>query len=155
MSAAHAADCPLCAEPGGHVVWSDADWRVVRVDDADFPAFYRVICNSHVAELTDLPAAQRVAMLARVAAVEQALRTTVVPDKINLASLGNQVPHLHWHVIARWRWDSHFPNPIWGPRQRAVEPAAADRLPCTLTVLDATVAAALDALPASDALTLV
>jgi diadenosine tetraphosphate (Ap4A) HIT family hydrolase len=39
-----------------------------------------------------------------------------------LAALGNVVPHLHWHVIARFDWDSHFPAPIWGTAQRSVEP---------------------------------
>jgi diadenosine tetraphosphate (Ap4A) HIT family hydrolase len=51
--------------------------------------------------------------------VEQALRAAVQPDKINLAALGNMVPHLHWHVIARHAWDSHFPAPVWAAPQRA------------------------------------
>jgi diadenosine tetraphosphate (Ap4A) HIT family hydrolase len=42
------------------------------------------------------------------------------PDKINLACLGNVVPHLHWHVIPRWRDDSHFPAPIWAAAKRVV-----------------------------------
>jgi diadenosine tetraphosphate (Ap4A) HIT family hydrolase len=41
----------------------------------------------------------------------------MAPDKINLASLGNVVPHLHWHVIPRFADDPHFPNPVWGVRQ--------------------------------------
>jgi diadenosine tetraphosphate (Ap4A) HIT family hydrolase len=40
------------------------------------------------------------------------------PDKINLASLGNVVPHLHWHVIPRFVDDPHFPNPVWGVKVR-------------------------------------
>ena len=53
-----------------------------------------------------------------VLATERALRQVVQPDKINLASLGNLVPHLHWHVIPRWKDDSHFPAPIWARAQR-------------------------------------
>jgi diadenosine tetraphosphate (Ap4A) HIT family hydrolase len=49
-----------------------------------------------------------------VLAVEQALRRVLNPDKVNLASLGNMTPHLHWHVIPRFRDDRHFPNPVWG-----------------------------------------
>jgi diadenosine tetraphosphate (Ap4A) HIT family hydrolase len=41
---------------------------------------------------------------------------------MNLASLGNQTPHLHWHLIPRFTDDSHFPQPVWGPRQRDAEP---------------------------------
>ena len=45
--------------------------------------------------------------------MEEAQQSVLAPDKINLASLGNMVPHLHWHVIPRWRGDRHFPDPIW------------------------------------------
>ena len=60
-----------------------------------------------------------------VLATERALRMIVEPDKINLASLGNLVPHLHWHVIPRWRDDSHFPAPIWAAAQRSAKPRPA------------------------------
>ena len=36
------------------------------------------------------------------------------PDKVNIASFGNMVPHLHWHIIPRFEVDRHYPNPIWG-----------------------------------------
>ena len=45
------------------------------------------------------------------------------PHKINLASFGNLTPHLHWHVIPRFEDDPHFPNSIWGERQRPGRPA--------------------------------
>ena len=77
-----------------------------------------------------------------VCAIEQVLLERLLPAKINLASLGNMVPHLHWHVVARFDWDSHFPQPIWGPRQRHVDPPAAARLAMPLPELDAHVAAA-------------
>ena len=57
--------------------------------------------------------------MAAVTAVEQALREHLQPTKINLAALGNLVPHLHWHVIARFDWDSHFPGAVWGESKRA------------------------------------
>jgi hypothetical protein len=50
--------------------------------------------------------------------------------------LGNLVPHLHWHVIARFDWDSRFPQPIWASAERAVEPAARARLALPLDRLD-------------------
>jgi diadenosine tetraphosphate (Ap4A) HIT family hydrolase len=54
-----------------------------------------------------------------VLATEHALRELMRPDKVNLASFGNMVPHLHWHVIPRFRDDRHFPEPTWGTPQRA------------------------------------
>ncbi len=113
-----APDCPLCAGDGGTVVWRGAHARVVLADEADFPGFTRVIWDEHLAEMTELAAAQRGAMMALVWCVEQAQRDLLRPDKINLASLGNVVPHLHWHVIPRWRDDSHFPAPVWASAQR-------------------------------------
>jgi diadenosine tetraphosphate (Ap4A) HIT family hydrolase len=137
--------CDLCVGADGLLVWQDSDWRVIRVADAGFPAFYRVVQQRHVAEFTDLDAPQRARCMALVAAVEQVLRDTLVPTKINLASLGNQTPHLHWHVIARFDWDSHYPQPVWGTAQRAVLPPPAERFSLSLDRLDARVAAALQA----------
>jgi diadenosine tetraphosphate (Ap4A) HIT family hydrolase len=139
------ATCELCQQPGGHLVWLRDAWRVIRVADADFPAFYRVVHHHHVAEFSDLPEAQRQRCMQLVCAVERVLVDRLRPTKINLAALGNMVPHLHWHVIARFNWDSHFPQPVWGPRQREVQPAALSRLDCSLDALDAAVVAALDA----------
>ena len=51
-------------------------------------------------------------------AAETAVRRAMHPDKINLASFGNMVPHLHWHVIPRFRGDRHFPRPVWAEPSR-------------------------------------
>jgi diadenosine tetraphosphate (Ap4A) HIT family hydrolase len=112
------AGCELCERPGGHTVWQDGACRVVRVDDADYPGFCRVIWQEHVSEMSDLSVSEQRHLYSVVNAVESALRTLLRPDKINLASLGNQVPHLHWHVIPRWRDDRHFPQPVWAAPQR-------------------------------------
>jgi diadenosine tetraphosphate (Ap4A) HIT family hydrolase len=112
------ARCELCAGPGGELIWSDARCRVIRVDDANFPGFCRVVWNTHVAELSELAVADRNHLINVVCAVEAAVREVTQADKINLASLGNVVPHLHWHVIPRWRGDSHFPQPVWASPQR-------------------------------------
>lgn len=135
--------CELCRESGGALVWQDDAWRVIRIADADFPGFYRVVARRHVAEFSDLDDAARTDCMRLVATVERVLREALSPTKVNLAALGNMVPHLHWHVIARFDWDSHFPQPIWGARQREVQPPAAERLAAALAGLDERVAAAL------------
>lgn len=111
--------CALCTEDGGAVIHRAADWRVVRAEEAGFPAFYRVVWNAHVAEWSDLSGDARVRCMEVVVAVEQGLRRHLSPAKINLASLGNLVAHLHWHVVARFEDDSHFPAPLWAPATRA------------------------------------
>lgn len=123
MNAAAAPSCELCAGDGGELVWRGAELRVIRAAEADVPAFYRVVWNAHVAEMSDLDPGARARLLDAVMAVEQALREVLAPAKINLASLGNMVPHLHWHVIARDPADSRWPAPVWAPAARTVEPA--------------------------------
>ncbi|MES3003301.1 MAG: HIT family protein [Pseudomonadota bacterium] len=110
--------CPLCEGPGGAVVFSGAKFRVIRAQEEGFPAFYRVVWTAHVPEFSDLSAPDREVCMAAVVCVEQVLREHLQPTKINLAALGNAVPHLHWHVIARFDWDSHFPAPVWASAQR-------------------------------------
>ena len=120
--------CELCDTPGGDVLWQDALCRVVLVDMPDYPGFCRVILNRHVAEMSDLPETERQRLMSVVFAVEAVLRRLIHPNKINLASLGNVVPHVHWHVIPRFSDDAHFPQPIWAAPVRAgVGHAAPDR----------------------------
>jgi diadenosine tetraphosphate (Ap4A) HIT family hydrolase len=106
--------CELCAAAGGEVLWESPVCRVIRVDDANYPGFCRVIWTAHVREMTDLEPAQQQYLMSIVFAVERVIRQLFTPDKINLASFGNMVPHLHWHIIPRWENDRHFPEPIWG-----------------------------------------
>jgi diadenosine tetraphosphate (Ap4A) HIT family hydrolase len=125
-------ECALCANPGGEVIWQDESCRVVLVggdEGRDFPGFCRVVWRAHVAEMSDLAPADRRHLMNAVFACELALRETLQPDKINLASLGNVVPHLHWHVIPRWRGDSRFPAPVWLPAHRVPDAGAVPPAP--------------------------
>ena len=117
------AACPLCEGDGGLLVFRNDDLRIIQASEAGFPAFYRVVWNRHVAEFSDLSGPERQVCMHAVAKVEQVLRSELQPVKINLAALGNMVPHLHWHVVARFDWDSHFPAPVWSTPQRPVDEA--------------------------------
>lgn len=131
--------CELCAQPGGDVLWQGDRLRVVLVGGAEaeaFPGFCRVIWTAHVAEMTDLQGEEAAELMWAVFATERAVRATLQPDKINLASLGNVVPHVHWHVIPRWRDDSHFPRPIWGTALREVKPRFADGQPWRAALIE-------------------
>jgi diadenosine tetraphosphate (Ap4A) HIT family hydrolase len=111
--------CAFCEGDGGRVLWRDERCRVVLTDEP-FPGFCRVIWNAHVREMTDLPPADRAHVVEVALAVESALRARLAPTKMNLASLGNVTPHLHWHVIPRFADDTHFPAPVWAaPRRTA------------------------------------
>ncbi len=105
--------CPLCAPTDEDVLYRTDLYRIISVNDPAWPGFCRIILNHHAAEMTDLAIEERSSIMKAVCVVEAALRTLMSPTKINLASLGNVVPHVHWHVIPRWADDSHFPDPIW------------------------------------------
>jgi diadenosine tetraphosphate (Ap4A) HIT family hydrolase len=111
--------CELCASAGGTLVWRDRKCRVVLVDDADYRGYCRVVWNKHVKEMTDLPPGDQAHCMRVVFMVERVLRDLLEPHKVNVACLGNMTPHIHWHVIPRFKDDAHFPLPIWGRRQRA------------------------------------
>jgi diadenosine tetraphosphate (Ap4A) HIT family hydrolase len=131
-----AAACELCEAAGGdavedtpgdarnEVIYRCEKYRIVLVGDAHYPGFCRVIWNSHVREVTDLPEQDRALLMNAVWQVEQAVREVMRPDKVNLASLGNMVAHVHWHIIPRYRDDTHFPQPIWAEVQRMPVPAS-------------------------------
>ena len=141
-----APDCPLCQQDGGALIWRGEKLRVIRADEAGFPAFYRVVWNAHVAEFSDLSTADRAHCMEVVVQVEQALRQQLQPTKINLATLGNMVAHLHWHVIARFDWDSHFPAPVWAAAQRERDVAQEAAVRGRLAAVEAQLSASLGAL---------
>jgi diadenosine tetraphosphate (Ap4A) HIT family hydrolase len=115
-------NCELCTGDGGEIIFRTHQWRVVLVDDAAYPGFCRVIWNDHVKELTDLVPADRSALMMTVCKIESIVREVMQAEKINLASLGNVVPHLHWHIIPRYSDDAHFPAPIWAEAKRLATP---------------------------------
>lgn len=115
----HCNNCPLCLKNDENVLITTPNWRIITVhDEINAPAFCRVIWHNHVAEMSDLSPSQRTELMEAVFATETAMRHILNPAKINLASLGNQVPHLHWHVIARFVDDACFPAPIWSNTMR-------------------------------------
>lgn len=110
------ATCPLCLPKLNGLLIALPDCHIIDAQDADYPGFTRIIWHQHVREMTDLSNTDQAKLMARVFMVEQVMRDTLNPDKINLACLGNQVPHIHWHVIPRWRDDRAFPGSVWTPQ---------------------------------------
>ncbi|MEZ0307506.1 MAG: HIT family protein [Ramlibacter sp.] len=145
------AGCPLCDGPGGSLVFQGPKFRVIRADEPGFPAFYRVVWSSHVAEFSELPADDRALCMDAVIEVEQCLREHLAPTKVNLAALGNAVPHLHWHVVARFAWDGHYPGSPWSPRVREPAPDAIARIEQKRPVLEADMAQRVAKLPGNRA----
>ena len=113
-------NCVLCKDElkpeEGQLIWRGDDCRVITVNDPDLPGFCRVIWNRHVAEMTDLSYGERDHLMTLVFAVEEAVLHVMHPDKVNIAALGNMVPHIHWHVIPRFKDDAFFPGSAWSKK---------------------------------------
>jgi len=116
------AGCELCDLSVPTVV-DNEKFAVILVDDANYPGFARVIWKDHVREVSDLSDADRLLLNDAVYRLELAVRDVMQPLKVNVASLGNVVPHLHWHVIPRYADDAHFPAPVWAQAQRTTDEA--------------------------------
>ena len=120
-------ECIFCKPAGTELLWENAQLRIIDVQDALYPGFTRIIWKAHVAEMSDLSAADQLALMQAVFHIERLQRELLQADKINLASFGNIVPHLHWHIIPRWKDDAHFPQPFWAPLPDADEAARAQQ----------------------------
>lgn len=94
------ADLPLC--------------KVRLMDDANHPWLVLVPKVVDAVEILDLTSSQRAMLGAEIALASRALKKLFRPDKLNVAALGNLVPQLHIHVIARFRTDIAWPRPVWG-----------------------------------------
>jgi diadenosine tetraphosphate (Ap4A) HIT family hydrolase len=128
-------NCALCETDGGELVWMGDRARLILVEHDRFPGFCRIVWNDHVAELSDLDEADQAWLMRLVARVERVVREVMTPDKVNLAAFGNMVPHLHWHIIPRYRWDTHFPEAIWAAPQRAADAVRVQELASRLPAL--------------------
>lgn len=117
-SSVSSSECLFCSQSGGEEVWADDRCRVVWPNDPDHPGLCRVVWADHSREMTDLVLADRDHLMRVVFVLEQVIRELLSPEKMNLACLGNAVPHIHWHVVPRYVDDPHFPGAIWGPKLR-------------------------------------
>ncbi len=106
-------NCILCQETGGTLIYANDFIRVINANEPHYPAFTRVILQKHAAEMTDLSTEERQRLMEYVYLVEKVQREQLSPDKINLPQFGTMVPHIHWHIIPRFKWDLHYPASFW------------------------------------------
>jgi diadenosine tetraphosphate (Ap4A) HIT family hydrolase len=88
--------------------------RVLAMDDANYPWLVLVPRRPDVVEIIDLDDAARAELMTEIARVCTALKAHTDCDKLNVAAIGNVVPQLHVHLVARRKDDSAWPRPVWG-----------------------------------------
>ena len=103
--------------------------RALLMNDANYPWLLLVPRRAGVVELVDLSGPDQAQLMAEIVRVSDGLRTVAPCDKLNVAAIGNVVPQLHVHIVARCRTDPAWPRPVWGLLPpRAYDPAELNRL---------------------------
>jgi diadenosine tetraphosphate (Ap4A) HIT family hydrolase len=102
--------------------------RVLAMKDANYPWLILVPREAGAIEIIDLDDEKQAELMDEIALLARVLRDITACDKLNIAAIGNVVPQLHVHIIARRRTDAAWPRPVWGTvPPRTYEPAALDQ----------------------------
>jgi diadenosine tetraphosphate (Ap4A) HIT family hydrolase len=88
--------------------------RVLAMNDANYPWLILVPRVAGAVEILDLDDIARVQLMNEIARTARALKSVTACDKLNIAAIGNVVPQLHVHVVARRQGDAAWPRPVWG-----------------------------------------
>src|SRR6478735_8284763 len=123
--------CPLCDKlnqiqqlPADQLVWQFPHSIAILGPWQYYTGYCVLIARTHATELHQLPAAERAAFLDEMVVLSHAIATAFQPRKLNCESLGNQVPHLHWHLFPRRYDDPEALKPVWVGFERAEQNAA-------------------------------
>ena len=106
-------ECELCVTSTLPILWQNNHFRVILVNDQNIRGYLRLELIEHVKEIHHLTPAIQSEMYKIMNIIENIVTDVYSPDKINLASLGNKTPHIHWHIIPRFTNDNFFPQSIW------------------------------------------
>ena len=118
MKSLNSDNCVLCSSQKYPIIWRNDLLRIILINDQNYRGYCRVDLINHIKEMSDLDEAIRNEFMGVIFQMEKIVKEYLQPDKINLASLGNITPHLHWHIIPRYLSDNHFPDSIWSEKKR-------------------------------------
>ena len=108
--------CPLCNPVNENVIFQNDFLRVILVEE--IPGYIRVITQKHIKEFSDLSDKEASEIMLLTKKIEKILINILNPDKINIAMLGNMVPHLHIHIVPRFVNDPWWPGATFCEKQR-------------------------------------
>lgn len=114
--------CELCTQSHPREIWRNRNFYVIDASDKDLAGFVRVIATQHIKEMSELDENVRKELFEILTLIERVMIEVMSPDKVNWASLGNMVPHVHWHIIARYQDDAFFPGSVWSAKLRETDP---------------------------------
>jgi diadenosine tetraphosphate (Ap4A) HIT family hydrolase len=101
------------------IVWEDKAVRI-EIHESEIP-WLKIFTQYPYREMSEAPSEIKTEIYELLDLIEKEMIVYFRPVKINIASFGNHLPHLHWHIMARFDSDSYFPEPMWGVRQREAD----------------------------------
>ncbi len=103
---------PIEAEP----IWENDHLRI-EIEKSEIP-WLKIFTKIPYREMSEVPPETKRQIYTLLDLIEREMLSYYKPTKINIASFGNYMPHVHWHIMARFEEDSYFPEPMWGVKQR-------------------------------------
>lgn len=97
-------------------LWQNELLRI-EIEESEIP-WLKIFTQYPYREMSEVPADIKMEIYRLLDLIEKEMLSYYKPTKINIASFGNYLPHVHWHIMARFKEDSYFPEPMWGSRQR-------------------------------------
>jgi diadenosine tetraphosphate (Ap4A) HIT family hydrolase len=89
----------------------------IEVEESEIP-WLKIFTKTAYRELSQTPVEVKAEIFSTLDIIEREMLSYYQPTKINIASFGNYLPHVHFHIMARFKEDSYFPEPMWGEKQR-------------------------------------
>ncbi|SFV60759.1 Diadenosine tetraphosphate (Ap4A) hydrolase and other HIT family hydrolases [hydrothermal vent metagenome] len=89
----------------------------IESEESEIP-WLKIFTQHPYKEMSEVPADIKFDIYYLLDVIEKEMLAYYRPKKINIASFGNYLPHVHWHIMARFEEDSYFPEPMWGKKQR-------------------------------------
>ena len=89
----------------------------IEIEESEIP-WLKIFTQTSYKEMSEVPNEIKLEIYALLDTIEKEMLTYYKPKKINIASFGNYMPHVHWHIMARFEEDAYFPEPVWGTKQR-------------------------------------
>ena len=89
----------------------------IEIEESEIP-WLKIFTQDTYKEMSEVPAEIKFEIYDLLDIIEKEMIAYYNPKKINIASFGNYMPHVHWHIMARFEEDSFFPEPMWGTKQR-------------------------------------
>jgi len=98
------------------VIYENENIRI-EIEPSEIP-WLKIFTQYPYKEMSEVPGFIKLEIYDLLETIEKEMLSYYKPKKINIASFGNYVPHVHWHIMARFEEDSYFPEPMWGKKQR-------------------------------------